>query len=166
MADVDSLSAPEVSEEPVAAPKRRRGRPRKTESAAQAKITEQPQSTTDTTNTEEKTKRRRGRPRKSEIKVDNKPDASPMMDGSEPAAASSADGEPVAAPKRRRGRPRKVDVEASADVAAKGSASQPKSAQELQQETITADNGNGELNRGVVADVLAKMKPLRPRRTV
>ena len=161
MADVDSLSAPEVSEEPVAAPKRRRGRPRKTESAAQAKITEQPQSTTDTTNTEEKTKRRRGRPRKSEIKVDNKPDASPMMDGSEPASASSADGEPVVAPKRRRGRPRKVDVEASADVSAKGSASQPKSAQEPQQETITADNGNGEHGIG---EVKPRRRRGRPRK--
>ncbi|WP_417086097.1 transcription termination factor Rho, partial [Lancefieldella rimae] len=159
MADVDSLSAPEASEEPVAAPKRRRGRPRKTESAVQEKITEQPQPT-GTANTEEKTKRRRGRPRKSEIKGDNKPDASPMMDGSEPASASSADGEPVVAPKRRRGRPRKVDVEASADVSAKGSASQPKSAQEPQQETIS-DSGDGEHGIG---EVKPRRRRGRPRK--
>lgn len=160
MADVDSLSALEVSEEPVAAPKRRRGRPRKTESAAQEKITEQPQPTTGTANTEEKTKRRRGRPRKSEIKVDNKPDASPMMDTSESAPASPADGEQVAAPKRRRGRPRKVDVEASTDVAVKGSTSQPKSAQEPQQETIS-DSGNGEHGTG---EVKLRRRRGRPRK--
>lgn len=160
MADVDSLSALEVSEEPVAAPKRRRGRPRKTESAAQEKITEQPQPTTGTVNTEEKTKRRRGRPRKSEIKVDNKPDASPMMDGSEPASASPADGELVASPKRRRGRPRKVDVEASADVAVKGSTSQPKSTQEPQQETIS-DSGDGEHGIG---EVKPRRRRGRPRK--
>lgn len=161
MADVDSLSAPEASEEPQAAPKRRRGRPRKTESAAQEKITEQPQPTTGTANTEEKTKRRRGRPRKSEIKADNKPDASPMMDTSEQAPASPADGESQAAPKRRRGRPRKVDVEASADVAAKDSASQPKSAQGPQQETITADSGDKEHGTG---EVKPRRRRGRPRK--
>ena len=169
MADVDSLSAPEASEEPVAAPKRRRGRPRKTESAAQEKITEQPQPT-GTANTEEKTKRRRGRPRKSEIKGDNKPDASPMMDGSEPASASSADGEPVVAPKRRRGRPRKVDVEASQMYRPKvppHSQNPPRSHSKKQFQIVATESMVSEkLNQGAVVGVLAKMKPLMLRQTV
>lgn len=68
--------------------------------------------------------------------------------------------EPVAAPKRRRGRPRKVDVEASTDVAVKGSTSQPKSAQEPQQETIS-DSGNGEQGIG---EVKLRRRRGRPRK--
>ncbi len=89
MTDENPVSAPESADEPVVTPKRRRGRPRKSEVAAQ----------TEPTLTEE-VKPRRGRPRKSKTEVAD-------------SSASTVSDTP-AVPKRRRGRPRKSETEAAA----------------------------------------------------
>ncbi len=100
----------EAADQPIegeAPPKRRRGRPRKSET----------QESTDTA-AEAPVKRRRGRPRKSEVQA-AKSEPEPTTEASDEQAAAE-----VAPPKRRRGRPRKSETQATQpaqDVSAEAS---------------------------------------------
>ena len=118
--NVTEESAAPVEPAAEEAPKRRRGRPRKTEVAAEtaAPTAETPAADAEPA-AEEAPKRRRGRPRKTEVDAET---AAPT------AETPAADAEPAAeeAPKRRRGRPRKTDV---AEVPAEATAEPAPSAQ-------------------------------------
>ena len=118
--NVTEESAAPVEPAAEEAPKRRRGRPRKTEVAAEtaAPTAETPAADAEPA-AEEAPKRRRGRPRKTEVDAET---AAPT------AETPAADSEPAAeeAPKRRRGRPRKTDV---AEVPAEATAEPAPSAQ-------------------------------------
>ena len=98
--NVTEESAAPVEPAAEEAPKRRRGRPRKADAAAEAAA--EPAAAPEAP-AEEAPKRRRGRPRKTEVAAET---AAPT------AETPAADAEPAAeeAPKRRRGRPRKTDV--------------------------------------------------------
>ncbi len=98
--NVTEESAAPVEPAAEEAPKRRRGRPRKADAAAEAAA--EPAAAPEAS-AEEAPKRRRGRPRKTEVAAEA---AAPT------AETPAADAEPAAeeAPKRRRGRPRKTDV--------------------------------------------------------
>ena len=98
--NVTEESAAPVEPAAEEAPKKRRGRPRKADAAAEAAA--EPAAAPEAP-AEEAPKRRRGRPRKTEVAAET---AAPT------AETPAADAEPAAeeAPKRRRGRPRKTDV--------------------------------------------------------
>ncbi len=100
--NVTEESAAPVEPAAEEAPKRRRGRPRKADAAAEAAA--EPAAAPEAP-AEEAPKRRRGRPRKTEVAAET---AAPT------AETPAADVEPAAeeAPKRRRGRPRKTEVAA------------------------------------------------------
>ena len=100
--NVTEESAAPVEPAAEEAPKRRRGRPRKADAAAEAAA--EPAAAPEAS-AEEAPKRRRGRPRKTEVAAEA---AAPT------AETPAADAEPAAeeAPKRRRGRPRKTEVDA------------------------------------------------------
>ena len=114
--NVTEESAAPVEPAAEEAPKRRRGRPRKADVAAEAAA--EPAAAPEAP-AEEAPKRRRGRPRKTEVDAET---AAPT------AETPAADAEPAAeeAPKRRRGRPRKTDV---AEVPAEATAEPAPSAQ-------------------------------------
>ena len=114
--NVTEESAAPVEPAAEEAPKRRRGRPRKADAAAEAAA--EPAAAPEDP-AEEAPKRRRGRPRKTEVAAET---AAPT------AETPAADAEPAAeeAPKRRRGRPRKTDV---AEVPAEATAEPAPSAQ-------------------------------------
>ena len=114
--NVTEESAAPVEPAAEEAPKRRRGRPRKADAAAEAAA--EPAAAPEAP-AEEAPKRRRGRPRKTEVAAET---AAPT------AETPAADAEPAAeeAPKRRRGRPRKTDV---AEVPAEATAEPAPSAQ-------------------------------------
>ena len=114
--NVTEESAAPVEPAAEEAPKRRRGRPRKADVAAEAAA--EPAAAPEAP-AEEAPKRRRGRPRKTEVAAET---AAPTAET--PAADAEAAAEE--APKRRRGRPRKTDV---AEVPAEATAEPAPSAQ-------------------------------------
>ena len=98
--NVTEESAAPVEPAAEEAPKRRRGRPRKADAAAEAAA--EPAAAPEAS-AEEAPKRRRGRPRKTEVAAEA---AAPTAE----TPAADAEAAPEEAPKRRRGRPRKTDV--------------------------------------------------------
>ena len=100
--NVTEESAAPVEPAAEEAPKRRRGRPRKADVAAEAAA--EPAAAPEAP-AEEAPKRRRGRPRKTEVAAET---AAPTAE----TPAADAEAAPEEAPKRRRGRPRKTEVDA------------------------------------------------------
>ncbi len=102
--NVTEESAAPVEPAAEEAPKRRRGRPRKADVAAEAAA--EPAAAPEAP-AEEAPKRRRGRPRKTEVAAETET-AAPTAE----TPAADAEAAPEEAPKRRRGRPRKTEVDA------------------------------------------------------
>ena len=144
--NVTEESAAPVEPAAEEAPKRRRGRPRKADAAAEAAA--EPAAAPEAP-AEEAPKRRRGRPRKTEVAAET---AAPT------AETPAADAEPAAeeAPKRRRGRPRKTDVaEAPAEATVEPAPSAQLSIEEMTRATQAATQASA-VPIGAPASTLAE----------